>query len=270
MIDAPEEPDHGTRALQQARGEIELREVSLRYPGRAEAALDRVSLHCPPGSVTALVGPSGSGKSSLASLLPRFYEPDAGSILLDGHPLADYRLADLRAQIALVSQRVVLFNGSIADNIAYGGLEGATRAQIEAAAEAANAMEFIRELPDGLDSPVGEHGALLSGGRRQRIAIARALLKNAPILVLDEATSALDTRSERLIQDALTTLMANRTTLVIAHRLSTIEHADQIAVMDHGRVVELGRHADLLEAGGVYAALYRLQFREAPASGSGD
>ncbi|MFA7487435.1 MAG: lipid A export permease/ATP-binding protein MsbA [Lysobacteraceae bacterium] len=270
VIDAPEEPDHGSRPLQQARGEIELRDVSLRYPGRAEAALDTVSLHCPPGSVTALVGPSGSGKSSLASLLPRFYEPDAGSILLDGHPLADYRLADLRAQIALVSQRVVLFNGSIADNIAYGGLEGATRAQIEAAAEAANAMEFIRELPDGLDSPVGEHGALLSGGQRQRIAIARALLKNAPILVLDEATSALDTRSERLIQDALSRLMANRTTLVIAHRLSTIEHADQIAVMDHGRVVELGRHADLLEAGGVYAALYRLQFREASASGSGD
>ena len=270
VIDAPEEPDHGSRPMQQVRGEIELREVSLRYPGRAEAALDRVSLHCPPDSVTALVGPSGSGKSSLASLLPRFYEPDAGSILLDGHPLADYRLADLRAQIALVSQRVVLFNGSIADNIAYGGLEGATRAQIEAAAEAANAMEFIRELPDGLDSPVGEHGALLSGGQRQRIAIARALLKNAPILVLDEATSALDTRSERLIQDALSRLMANRTTLVIAHRLSTIEHADQIAVMDHGRVVELGRHADLLEAGGVYAALYRLQFREASASGSGD
>ena len=267
VVDAPEEIDAGTRTLERARGQIELHDIGLRYPGRSEAALDGVSLHCPPGSVTALVGPSGSGKSSLASLLPRFYEPTSGRILLDGHPLADYRLADLRSQIALVSQRVVLFNGTIADNIAYGGLAGASRAQIQAAAEAANAMEFIRELPEGLDSPVGEHGALLSGGQRQRIAIARALLKNAPILILDEATSALDTKSERLIQDALTRLMADRTTLVIAHRLSTIEHADQIAVMDHGRLIELGRHADLLAQGGVYAALYQLQFRDKAAEG---
>jgi len=170
--------------------------------------------------------------------------------------------ADLRAQIALVSQRVVIFNGSIADNIAYGGLAHASEEQIVAAAEAANAMEFIRKLPDGIHSAVGEHGALLSGGQRQRIAIARALLKNAPILILDEATSALDTQSERLIQDALARLMNDRTTLVIAHRLSTVEHADQIAVLDGGRLIELGRHADLLARDGMYSALYRLQFRD--------
>ena len=260
VLDADEERDTGTLPLERARGEIELREVFLSYPSRAEPALAGISLHCPPGSVTALVGPSGSGKSSLVSLLPRFYEPDAGQILLDGRPLADYRLADLRAQIALVSQRVVLFNGTVADNIAYGGLAGASRARIEAAAEAANAMEFIRELPQGLDSPVGEQGGLLSGGQRQRIAIARALLKDAPILILDEATSALDSKSERLIQDALARLMVDRTTLVIAHRLSTVEHADQIAVMDRGQLVELGTHAGLLARGGVYAALYQLQF----------
>ena len=267
VLDTPPERDEGSRALTHTRGEIALEEVTLRYPGREQAALDAVTLHCAPGTVTALVGPSGSGKTSLASLLPRFYEPDEGRILLDGHRLDEYRLADLRARIALVGQRVVLFNGSIADNIAYGGLASATRAQIEAAAEAANAMEFIRTLPEGLDTRVGEQGALLSGGQRQRIAIARALLKNAPILILDEATSALDTQSERLIQDALARLMADRTTLVIAHRLSTIEHADQIAVMDHGRLVELGRHEELLARDGMYAALHRLQFRDRPADG---
>lgn len=267
VLDTPPERDEGTRTLARARGEIVLESVTLRYPGREQAALEAVSLRCAPGSITALVGPSGSGKSSLVSLLPRFYEPGEGRILLDGHPLDEYRLADLRAQIALVSQRVVLFNGSVADNIAYGGLAGASRERIEAAAEAANAMEFIRTLPDGLDSAVGEQGALLSGGQRQRIAIARALLKDAPILILDEATSALDTQSERLIQDALARLMADRTTLVIAHRLSTIEHADQIAVMDRGRLVELGRHRDLLARDGMYAALHRLQFRDQPADG---
>ncbi len=260
VLDAPEEQDTGTVSLERARGEIELRQVRLSYPSRAEPALAGIDLHCPAGTVTALVGPSGSGKSSLASLLPRFYEPDSGQILLDGRPLSDYRLADLRAQIALVSQRVVLFNGSIADNIAYGGLAGASRERIEAAARAANAMEFIEELPQGLDSPVGEQGGLLSGGQRQRIAIARALLKDAPILILDEATSALDSKSERLIQDALARLMVDRTTLVIAHRLSTIEHADQIAVMDRGHLVEIGNHAQLLAQDGVYAALHRLQF----------
>ncbi len=267
VLDAPQEQDAGHLTLTRARGEIVFEDVCLRYPGRSEPALDRIHLRCAPGSVTALVGPSGSGKSSLVSLLPRFYEPDSGTIRLDDERLADYRLADLRAQIALVSQRVVLFNGSIADNIAYGGLAGASRAQIEAAAEAANAMEFIGNLPQGLDSAVGEGGALLSGGQRQRIAIARALLKDAPILILDEATSALDTQSERLIQDALMHLMRDRTTLVIAHRLSTIEHADQIAVMEHGRIVERGRHAELLARDGVYAALYRLQFRDQVATG---
>jgi subfamily B ATP-binding cassette protein MsbA len=190
-------------------------------------------------------------------------------VRLDGVPLAQYRLADLRAQIALVSQRVVLFNGTIAENIAYGGLADVSEAAIEAAAEAANAMEFVRKLPQGIHSPVGERGALLSGGQRQRIAIARALLKDAPILILDEATSALDTESERLIQDALQRLMRDRTTLVIAHRLSTVEHADQIAVMDGGRIVELGGHGDLLARAGLYAALHRLQFRdEAAAAGA--
>ncbi|HET9048343.1 MAG TPA: lipid A export permease/ATP-binding protein MsbA [Chiayiivirga sp.] len=262
VLDRTPERDTGTRPLQRARGELQLRGVSLRYPGRADPALDGIDLECPAGSITALVGPSGSGKSSLVSLLPRFYEPDAGEIQLDGHALADYRLTDLRAQIALVSQRVVLFNGSIADNIAYGGLAGASRERIRAAAEAANAMEFIERLPEGLDSPVGEHGALLSGGQRQRIAIARALLKDAPILILDEATSALDTQSERLIQDAMARLMVNRTTLVIAHRLSTVEHADQIVVLERGRIVERGRHADLLARAGTYAALHQLQFRD--------
>ena len=267
VLDTPAEVDSGTVALARARGDIEFHDVRLAYDGASGAALDGVSLRCPAGSVTALVGRSGSGKTSLVSLLPRFYEPTSGAVRLDGVPLPDYRLADLRAQIALVSQRVVLFNGSIAENIAYGSLHAASDAEIAHAAEAANAMEFIAKLPEGLRSPVGERGALLSGGQRQRIAIARALLKNAPILILDEATSALDTESERLIQDALATLMRDRTTLVIAHRLSTVEHADQIAVMDGGRIVELGRHGELLERGGVYSALYRLQFRDEAVAG---
>jgi subfamily B ATP-binding cassette protein MsbA len=262
VLDTPTEIDSGTVAIARARGDIEFDEVRLSYSGSAGAALNGVALRCPSGSVTALVGRSGSGKTSLVSLLPRFYEPTSGAVRLDGLPLTGYRLADLRAQIALVSQRVVLFNGTIAENIAYGALHDASEAEIARAAEAANAMEFIAKLPEGLRSPVGERGALLSGGQRQRIAIARALLKNAPILILDEATSALDTESERLIQDALATLMRDRTTLVIAHRLSTVEHADQIAVMDGGRIVELGRHGELLERDGVYSALYRLQFRD--------
>jgi len=269
VLDTVAEIDRGERPLVRARGELQFDRVSLSYGGASTPALHGFSLRCAPGTVTALVGRSGSGKSSLISLLPRFYEPSAGAILLDGHPLADYRLADLRAQIAMVSQRLVLFAGSIAENIAFGALRSCTRAQIEAAAEAANAMEFIRSLPQGLDSPVGEGGALLSGGQRQRIAIARALLKDAPILILDEATSALDSESERLIQEALARLMRDRTTLVIAHRLSTIEHADQIAVLDGGRLIELGAHVPLLEQGGVYANLYRLQFRE-PGAVTGD
>lgn len=268
VLDTPAEADQGSRALDRARGEICFEAASLNYVETSTPALDRISLRCAPGTVTALVGRSGSGKSSLVSLLPRFYEPSAGAVLLDGHALSDYRLADLRAQIALVSQRVVLFAGTIADNIAFGALRRCSREDIETAAEAANAMEFIRQLPQGLDSPVGEGGALLSGGQRQRIAIARALLKNAPILILDEATSALDSESERLIQDALTRLMRDRTTLVIAHRLSTIEHADQIVVLDSGRVLETGSHAELLSRGGMYASLHRLQFSESAVAGA--
>ena len=263
IIDAPVERDEGTRVVERCRGDIEFRDVHLTYPGASTAALRGISLDCSGGSVTALVGRSGSGKSSLASLIPRFYEPGAGEILLDGYPLGEYSLRNLRAQIAWVGQDVVLFDDTIAKNIAYGALAGASESAITAAAEAANAMEFIRGLPDGIRSRVGEGGTLLSGGQRQRIAVARALLKNAPILVLDEATSALDTESERLIQDALSRLMKNRTTLVIAHRLSTVEHADQIVVLDHGHVVERGTHAELLARGGKYASLYHLQFRDA-------
>lgn len=263
VIDTPGETDVGTLQIERSRGEIVLERVSLRYPGASADALQEVDLVCPAGKVTALVGRSGSGKTTLASLIPRFYEPDAGRVLLDGRPLQEWTLASLRDQIALVSQHVVLFNDSIARNIAYGSLGGATREAIRAAAAAANALEFIERLPDGLDSHVGEGGALLSGGQRQRIAIARAILKNAPILILDEATSALDTESERLIQDALARLMRERTTLVIAHRLSTIEHADRIVVLDQGRIVETGRHDELLARGGHYAALHRMQFHDA-------
>ncbi len=262
IIDTPGEVDQGRVETVRCRGEIELRDVSLRYPGQAAPALERISLNCAAGTVTALVGRSGSGKSSLASLIPRFYDPDTGSILLDGEPLAAWRLESLRNQIAWVGQQVVLFNDSIARNIAYGALAGASRTAIEEAAQAANAMEFISRLPNGLDSQAGEGGALLSGGQRQRIAIARALLKNAPLLILDEATSALDTESERLIQDALKRLLRDRTVLVIAHRLSTIEHADQIVVLDEGRIVERGTHRELLDRNGHYAALHRVQFRD--------
>ena len=262
VIDTPGEADTGSHAVERCRGEIELRDVVLRYPGQASPALNGISLHCPPGTVTALVGRSGSGKSTLASLIPRFYEPDSGSILLDGEPLSSWRLESLRGQIAWVGQQIVLFNDTIARNIAYGALAGSSRKAIEEAAQAANAMEFISRLPDGLDSQAGEGGALLSGGQRQRIAIARALLKDAPLLILDEATSALDTESERLIQDALKRLLRDRTVLVIAHRLSTIEHADQIVVLDEGRIVERGTHRELLDRNGHYAALHRVQFRD--------
>ncbi len=262
VIDTPAESDAGKHEVERCRGDIELRDVVLRYPGQNALALDGISLHCPPGTVTALVGRSGSGKSSLASLIPRFYEPDSGSILLDGQPLDAWRLDNLRGQIAWVGQQIVLFNDTIARNIAYGALAGASRGAIEEAARAANAMEFIEHLGQGLDAQVGEGGALLSGGQRQRIAIARALLKDAPILILDEATSALDTESERLIQDALKRLLRNRTVIVIAHRLSTVEHADQIVVLDAGRIVERGTHRELLDRNGHYAALHRVQFRD--------
>ena len=223
-------------------------------------ALDSISFTARPGTVTAIVGRSGSGKTSLVRLVPRFYEPSGGRITLDGVALDDYRLDDLRRQIALVGQKVMLFDDTIAANIAYG--TEADPEAIRAAAQAANAWEFIERLPQGLDTPVGENGALLSGGQRQRLAIARAILRDAPILILDEATAALDNESERLVQDALQRLMPDRTTLVIAHRLSTIEHADQVLVLDQGRVVEQGNHAELMAANGVYAHLHGMQFRE--------
>ncbi|MDE2316426.1 MAG: lipid A export permease/ATP-binding protein MsbA [Xanthomonadaceae bacterium] len=267
IIDLPPEPDRGTLVLDRTRGDLSIQGVRLLYPRSEAEALRGVDLHCAPGTVTALVGRSGSGKSSLVSLLPRFYTPSSGRIVLDGEDYQNYTLASLRRQIAWVGQSVVLFDDTVANNIAYGELAGASEADIEAAAEAANAMEFIARLPHGIHTHIGEGGNTLSGGQRQRIAIARAILKNAPILVLDEATSALDTESERLIQQALQKLMRNRTTLVIAHRLSTIEGADQIAVMEQGRIVECGNHAELLALGGHYAALHRMQFHDAQLGG---
>jgi subfamily B ATP-binding cassette protein MsbA len=262
VIDLPPEQDTGRLELDRTRGDLRFEGIRLQYPRSETEALRGVDLHCAPGTVTALVGRSGSGKSTLVSLLPRFQEPSAGRIVLDGKDYRDYTLASLRRQIGWVGQSVVLFDGTIAQNIAYGELAGASEADIVAAAEAANAMEFIERMPQGIHSPIGQGGGMLSGGQRQRLAIARAILKNAPILVLDEATSALDTESERLIQQALQRLMRDRTTLVIAHRLSTIEHADQIAVMDQGRIVERGTHAELVALGGQYAALHRMQFHE--------
>lgn len=260
IIDTAPEVDVGTRVLERAQGDIRFENVGLVYPRGEFEALRGINLHCAPGTVTALVGRSGSGKSSLVSLLPRFNAPTTGHILLDGDDYESITLASLRRQIAWVGQSVVLFDGTVAENIAYGELAGASEADIIAAAQAANAWEFIQKMPQGIHSVIGQGGNLLSGGQRQRLAIARAILKNAPILVLDEATSALDTESERLIQQALQGLMKDRTTLVIAHRLSTIEHADQIAVMDQGRIVERGTHADLLALNGHYAALHRMQF----------
>ena len=261
-IDGPIEQDTGTERLERARGDVEYRRVSFGYGGRKLRVLNDVSFRAPAGSTGALVGRSGSGKSTIANLLPRFYEIDEGEILFDGLDIRRYRLADLRRQIGFVSQDVVLFDDTIAGNIAYGGLADRTRAEIERAAEDAHVAEFAAALPDGLDTEVGERGVLLSGGQRQRIAIARALLKNAPVLILDEATSALDTESERRVQSALNRLIEGRTTLVIAHRLSTIERADLIVVMSEGRIVETGTHAQLLERGGHYAALYRMQFAD--------
>ncbi|MBT8058572.1 MAG: lipid A export permease/ATP-binding protein MsbA [Gammaproteobacteria bacterium] len=262
VLDTEAERDSGSYAVERVEGAIEFRGVTFRYEPGGKPVLQDVSFSVPAGSITALVGHSGSGKTTLAGLIPRFYSDYEGNIELDGHELSDYRLDNLRSHIALVSQNVVLFNDTVAGNIAYGALSAASPEDIARAAGDAYATEFIEQLPDGLDTLVGENGTLLSGGQRQRLAIARALLKDAPILILDEATSALDSASERAIQDALTEVMKDRTTLVIAHRLSTIEHADQVVVLDHGRVVETGTHEQLMARNGIYAALYRTQFGE--------
>ena len=259
LIDHEEEADTGTVLLDHCRGELRLDRVSLRYPGNEREALIDISLTIAPGETVALVGASGSGKTSLVNLIPRFYEPTAGRLFIDNHDVSTLQRASLRAQIAMVSQDVLLFNDTISANIAYGAMAGASRESIESAAAAAHALEFIRLLPQGFDTQVGEHGIRLSGGQRQRIAIARALLKNAPLLILDEATSSLDSESERLVQVALEELMRDRTTIVIAHRLSTIEHANRIIVLDHGRIAETGTHRELLQRGKVYARLHRAQ-----------
>jgi subfamily B ATP-binding cassette protein MsbA len=260
QLDHPREVDDGKVDLTRAEGRIEFRNVSFRYASGSGPVLQSVDLDIEPGQTVALVGRSGSGKSTLASLIPRFYEPDGGEILLDGTPIRNYTLESLRKQIALVTQEVTLFNDTLANNIAYGGLSDASEEALNEAVRRAHLDGFVADLPDGLDTFVGDDGVLLSGGQRQRVAIARALLKDAPILILDEATSALDATSERRIQAALEEVMRGRTTLVIAHRLSTIENADVILVVEDGRIVERGSHAELLERGGSYSQLYSAQF----------
>jgi subfamily B ATP-binding cassette protein MsbA len=269
LLDSETEQDTGKQVLQRVRGEIVLRNVTHVYDAAKGPVLHGLSLHVAAGESVALVGRSGSGKSTLVSLLPRFYDPTDGEILVDGIDTRAVTLASLRAQISVVTQDIVLFNASVADNIAYGAAAGASRADIERAAAGAHALEFIQALPRGFDTLVGDRGILLSGGQRQRLAIARAMLKDAPILILDEATSALDTEAEGHIQQALAALMANRTTLVIAHRLSTIEHVDRVVVLEHGCVVEQGTHRELLAAGGRYARLQRSQLHLSAGAGAG-
>ena len=262
QIDEPPEIDRGTIEKPHVDGHIDIQDLCFTYPGAKHPVLDGVSFTVEPGQMIAVVGRSGSGKSTLANLIPRFYRHEAGRILIDGVDVREYTLRNLRHHIAIVTQHVTLFNDTVANNIAYGDLAGSAREDIEVAAEAAHAREFIDRLPEGFDTLVGENGVMLSGGQRQRLAIARAILKNAPILILDEATSALDTESERHIQAALQHATQGRSTLVIAHRLSTIEQADVILVMDQGRIVERGTHTDLLAAGDHYAKLHAMQFQE--------
>ena len=263
LLDTLSESDTGKIEIERAKGEVSFEHVNFSYEPDAanpRLALRDICLAIPAGQTIALVGASGSGKTTIANLAPRFYSPTGGRITLDGHDLADLTLASLRANIALVSQEVVLFNDTVAANIAYGQMREVPEAEIIAAATAAHAMEFINDMPQGLNTLVGEKGVRMSGGQRQRIAIARAILKNAPVLILDEATSALDSESERHVQAALETLMRGRTTLVIAHRLSTIEKADRIVVMQKGQIVETGTHRELLGKAGVYAKLHHIQF----------
>ncbi|PQQ28069.1 lipid ABC transporter permease/ATP-binding protein [Photorhabdus luminescens] len=261
ILDMEQEKDDGKLELKKAKGDIEFRNVTFCYPTKELPALQNISMHIPAGKIVALVGRSGSGKSTIANLLTRFYDVNEGSILLDDHDLREYTLSSLRGQVALVSQNVHLFNDTVANNIAYASENQYSREEIERAAEMAYAMDFIRKLDNGLDTMIGENGVLLSGGQRQRIAIARALLRDSPVLILDEATSALDTESERAIQAALDELQKNRTSLVIAHRLSTIEKADEILVIEDGHIVERGNHLSLLEQqNGVYSQLHRMQF----------
>ncbi|RSZ55990.1 lipid A export permease/ATP-binding protein MsbA [Massilia atriviolacea] len=263
MIDTPVEADPGKVVLERARGHLQFEKVRFRYTDNNPLALDDVTLEVLPGQTVALVGMSGGGKSTFVNLVTRFYSPQGGRILLDGVPYEDITLQSLRAQLAMVSQNVVLFDDTLGANIAYGA-ERVDPARLAAAIGAAHLDEVVAALPQGVDTPIGENGMRLSGGQRQRVAIARAIYKDAPILILDEATSALDNESERAVQGALDTLMAGRTTLVIAHRLSTIERADRIVVLDQGRIVEAGRHDDLLALDGMYANLYRLQFANKP------
>ena len=265
LLDTESETDSGTETIGRVRGELQFNNVQFSYIQNARPALQNISLHIRAGENIALVGASGGGKTTMANLVPRFYSPTSGAILLDGHDLSNLTLSSLRANIALVSQEVVLFNDTVAANIAYGQMREVPESEIIAAAKAAHAMEFISEWPQGLYTLVGERGIKLSGGQRQRIAIARAILKDAPILILDEATSALDSESERHVQAALETLMQGRTSLVIAHRLSTIEKADRIVVMQKGEIVETGTHRELLAKDGVYAQLHHIQFSNAGA-----
>jgi len=260
LIDAKAEEDRGGIAMPRAEGRIRFDGVGLQYENQTAPALQAVSLAIAPGETIALVGPSGGGKTSIINLLPRFFTPDMGNITLDGHALGDIKLSELRRQMALVSQDVVLFNDTVASNIAYGVDGKMDMDKVRRAAEAANCLDFIQALPEGFNTNIGDNGSRLSGGQRQRLAIARAIFKDAPILLLDEATSALDSESERAVQSALDTLMKGRTTLVVAHRLSTIENADRIVVMENGRITEIGSHAELLGRDGTYAVLHRLQF----------